>query len=129
GCAERRGGVRGGRSSVRERGRAHDGGSAPGPRAVDRKTGRLARPLAGRGWHTRPDPIPRRGAADLDGGPVRPAFERAARHFDGWFANEADLGRWIGQGAEVQQILSDSGSDGRSGARAVLVAVEIGWIT
>src|SRR6201997_1241101 len=36
-------------------------------------------------------------------GSVRPAFERAARHFDGWFANEADLGRWKQQWGEGQQ--------------------------
>src|SRR5438445_3666452 len=42
-------------------------------------------------------------------GSVRPALERAARHFDGWFANEADLGRWTEQWAEVQQIVHDTG--------------------
>jgi alkanesulfonate monooxygenase SsuD/methylene tetrahydromethanopterin reductase-like flavin-dependent oxidoreductase (luciferase family) len=44
-------------------------------------------------------------------GSVRPALERAARHFDGWFANEADLARWTGQWAEVQQILREAGRD------------------
>src|SRR5215472_5846554 len=40
-------------------------------------------------------------------GSVRPALERAAKHFDGWFANEADLARWRGHWAEVQQILRE----------------------
>src|SRR5262249_34726107 len=44
-------------------------------------------------------------------GSVRPALERAARHFDGWFANEADLARWRAQWAEVQEILRDAGRD------------------
>jgi alkanesulfonate monooxygenase SsuD/methylene tetrahydromethanopterin reductase-like flavin-dependent oxidoreductase (luciferase family) len=44
-------------------------------------------------------------------GSVRPAFERAARHFDGWFANEPDLGRWAQQWREVQQILREAGRD------------------
>jgi alkanesulfonate monooxygenase SsuD/methylene tetrahydromethanopterin reductase-like flavin-dependent oxidoreductase (luciferase family) len=44
-------------------------------------------------------------------GSVRPALERAARHFDGWFANEADLGRWKQQWIEVQQILREAGRD------------------
>ena len=44
-------------------------------------------------------------------GSVRPALERAARHFDGWFANEADLGRWKQQWAEVQQTLREAGRD------------------
>jgi alkanesulfonate monooxygenase SsuD/methylene tetrahydromethanopterin reductase-like flavin-dependent oxidoreductase (luciferase family) len=42
---------------------------------------------------------------------VRAAFERAARHFDGWFANEASLARWTEQWAEVQAILRDAGRD------------------
>ena len=42
-------------------------------------------------------------------GSVRPAIERAARHFDGWFANEADLTRWTEQWAEVKQILRQMG--------------------
>src|SRR5579871_845489 len=42
-------------------------------------------------------------------GSVRPAFERAARHFDGWFANEPDVGRWAGQWREVQEILREAG--------------------
>jgi alkanesulfonate monooxygenase SsuD/methylene tetrahydromethanopterin reductase-like flavin-dependent oxidoreductase (luciferase family) len=44
-------------------------------------------------------------------GSVRAAFERAARHFDGWFANEPDLGRWAEQWREVQQIARDVGRD------------------
>ena len=44
-------------------------------------------------------------------GSVRAAFERAARHFDGWFANEASLARWTEQWAEVQAILRDAGRD------------------
>jgi len=42
-------------------------------------------------------------------GSVRPAFERAARHFDGWFANEASLVRWREQWAEVQSIVGEAG--------------------
>jgi alkanesulfonate monooxygenase SsuD/methylene tetrahydromethanopterin reductase-like flavin-dependent oxidoreductase (luciferase family) len=44
-------------------------------------------------------------------GSVRPAFERAARHFDGWFANEPDLARWSAQWTEIRQILSELGRD------------------
>ncbi len=44
-------------------------------------------------------------------GSVRPALERAARHFDGWFANEPDLARWTAQWREVQQILREAGRD------------------
>jgi alkanesulfonate monooxygenase SsuD/methylene tetrahydromethanopterin reductase-like flavin-dependent oxidoreductase (luciferase family) len=44
-------------------------------------------------------------------GSVRPGLERAARHFDGWFANEADLARWRAQWAEAQQIRHDAGQD------------------
>jgi alkanesulfonate monooxygenase SsuD/methylene tetrahydromethanopterin reductase-like flavin-dependent oxidoreductase (luciferase family) len=44
-------------------------------------------------------------------GSVRAAFQRAARHFDGWFANEPDLGRWAEQWREVQQIARDVGRD------------------
>ncbi|HTV45113.1 MAG TPA: LLM class flavin-dependent oxidoreductase [Stellaceae bacterium] len=44
-------------------------------------------------------------------GSVRPALERAARHFDGWFANEPDLARWTAQWHEVQQILHELGRD------------------
>jgi alkanesulfonate monooxygenase SsuD/methylene tetrahydromethanopterin reductase-like flavin-dependent oxidoreductase (luciferase family) len=44
-------------------------------------------------------------------GSVRAAFERAARHFDGWFANEPDLARWSSQWQEVQQIVREVGRD------------------
>ena len=44
-------------------------------------------------------------------GSVRPAFERAARHFDGWFANEASLARWSEQWGEVRTILQEAGRD------------------
>src|SRR6516165_4694998 len=44
-------------------------------------------------------------------GSVRPAFERAARHFDGWFANEASLARWTEQWAEVRAIVREAGRD------------------
>ena len=44
-------------------------------------------------------------------GSVRPAFERAARHFDGWFANEASLARWSEQWGEVKAIVQDAGRD------------------
>ena len=54
-------------------------------------------------------------------GSVRPALERAARHFDGWFANEASLARWTEQWGEVQAILREAGRDAgklrRSGLR------------
>jgi alkanesulfonate monooxygenase SsuD/methylene tetrahydromethanopterin reductase-like flavin-dependent oxidoreductase (luciferase family) len=44
-------------------------------------------------------------------GSVRPALERAARHFDGWFANEPDLERWTAQWTEVRQIRREMGHD------------------
>jgi alkanesulfonate monooxygenase SsuD/methylene tetrahydromethanopterin reductase-like flavin-dependent oxidoreductase (luciferase family) len=44
-------------------------------------------------------------------GSVRPAFERAARHFDGWFANEASLARWTEQWGEVRAILGEAGRE------------------
>ena len=58
-------------------------------------------------------------------GSVRPALERAARHFDGWFANEADLGRWKQQWAEVQQILRDAGRDVSQFVAAIYVTLAI----
>jgi alkanesulfonate monooxygenase SsuD/methylene tetrahydromethanopterin reductase-like flavin-dependent oxidoreductase (luciferase family) len=58
-------------------------------------------------------------------GSVRPALERAARHFDGWFANEADLGRWTGQWAEVQQILREAGRDARGFVAAIYMTLAI----
>jgi alkanesulfonate monooxygenase SsuD/methylene tetrahydromethanopterin reductase-like flavin-dependent oxidoreductase (luciferase family) len=44
-------------------------------------------------------------------GSVRAAFERAAKHFDGWFANEPDLARWTAQWHEVRQIVRELGRD------------------
>jgi alkanesulfonate monooxygenase SsuD/methylene tetrahydromethanopterin reductase-like flavin-dependent oxidoreductase (luciferase family) len=44
-------------------------------------------------------------------GSVRPAFDRAARHFDGWFANEASLARWTEQWGAVQAIVREAGRD------------------
>ncbi|HMD66947.1 MAG TPA: LLM class flavin-dependent oxidoreductase [Stellaceae bacterium] len=58
-------------------------------------------------------------------GSVRPALERAARHFDGWFANEADLGRWSRQWAEVQQILREAGRDVAGFIAAIYVTLAI----
>jgi alkanesulfonate monooxygenase SsuD/methylene tetrahydromethanopterin reductase-like flavin-dependent oxidoreductase (luciferase family) len=58
-------------------------------------------------------------------GSVRPALERAARHFDGWFANEADLGRWKQQWAEVQQILREAGRDVGGFVAAIYVTLAI----
>jgi alkanesulfonate monooxygenase SsuD/methylene tetrahydromethanopterin reductase-like flavin-dependent oxidoreductase (luciferase family) len=58
-------------------------------------------------------------------GSVRPALERAARHFDGWFANEADLGRWKQQWAEVQQILREAGRDAGGFVAAIYVTLAI----
>ncbi len=58
-------------------------------------------------------------------GSVRPALERAARHFDGWFANEADLARWRGQWAEVQQLLRDAGRDVSQFVAAIYVTLAI----
>jgi alkanesulfonate monooxygenase SsuD/methylene tetrahydromethanopterin reductase-like flavin-dependent oxidoreductase (luciferase family) len=58
-------------------------------------------------------------------GSVRPALERAARHFDGWFANEADLGRWKQQWAEVQQILGEAGRDAGAFVAAIYVTLAI----
>jgi alkanesulfonate monooxygenase SsuD/methylene tetrahydromethanopterin reductase-like flavin-dependent oxidoreductase (luciferase family) len=58
-------------------------------------------------------------------GSVRPALERAARHFDGWFANEADLARWRGQWAEVQAILRDAGRDAAEFVAAIYLSLAI----
>ncbi len=59
-------------------------------------------------------------------GSVRPALERAAKHFDGWFANEPDLARWRGQWHDVQQLLREAGRDpaGFSNAQYVTVALD-----
>jgi alkanesulfonate monooxygenase SsuD/methylene tetrahydromethanopterin reductase-like flavin-dependent oxidoreductase (luciferase family) len=58
-------------------------------------------------------------------GSVRPALERAARHFDGWFANEASLARWTGQWGEVQSILHDAGRDPSQFVAAVYVTLAL----
>lgn len=58
-------------------------------------------------------------------GSVRPALERAARYFDGWFANEADLGRWTGQWAEVRQILREAGRDAEQFTAAIYTTLAI----
>jgi alkanesulfonate monooxygenase SsuD/methylene tetrahydromethanopterin reductase-like flavin-dependent oxidoreductase (luciferase family) len=58
-------------------------------------------------------------------GSVRPALERAARHFDGWFANEADLVRWKQQWGEVQQILREAGRDVSGFVAAIYVTLAI----
>ncbi len=59
-------------------------------------------------------------------GSVRPAFERAARHFDGWFANEPDLARWTQQWREVQEILRAIGREptGFAAANYVTLALD-----
>jgi alkanesulfonate monooxygenase SsuD/methylene tetrahydromethanopterin reductase-like flavin-dependent oxidoreductase (luciferase family) len=58
-------------------------------------------------------------------GSVGPALERAARHFDGWFANEADLARWRGQWAEVRQILDEAGRDTSQFVAAIYTTLAI----
>ncbi|MBO0737267.1 MAG: LLM class flavin-dependent oxidoreductase [Alphaproteobacteria bacterium] len=58
-------------------------------------------------------------------GSVRPALERAARHFDGWFANEADLARWSRQWAEVKEILRETGRDATRFVAAIYVTLAI----
>ncbi|MBV9198830.1 MAG: LLM class flavin-dependent oxidoreductase [Alphaproteobacteria bacterium] len=72
-------------------------------------------------------PIPYRagGPPIWMAGSVRPALERAARYFDGWFANEADLARWTAQWAEVQQILRDAGRDRSQFVAAIYVTLAI----
>jgi alkanesulfonate monooxygenase SsuD/methylene tetrahydromethanopterin reductase-like flavin-dependent oxidoreductase (luciferase family) len=44
-------------------------------------------------------------------GSVPADFERAARHFDGWFAIEPDLTRWTQQWREVRAIALEAGRD------------------
>ena len=66
-----------------------------------------------------------RRAADLDGGVGAARARAGGRHFDGWFANEADLGRWTGQWAEVQQILSEAGRDPGQFVAAIYVTLAI----
>jgi alkanesulfonate monooxygenase SsuD/methylene tetrahydromethanopterin reductase-like flavin-dependent oxidoreductase (luciferase family) len=59
-------------------------------------------------------------------GSVRAAFERAARHFDGWFANEPEVARWAEQWLEVRQILGAAGRDpaGFAAANYVTLALD-----
>jgi alkanesulfonate monooxygenase SsuD/methylene tetrahydromethanopterin reductase-like flavin-dependent oxidoreductase (luciferase family) len=58
-------------------------------------------------------------------GSVRPALERAARHFDGWFAIEPDLARWRQQWDEVQAVLRSAGRDAGAFVAAVYVTLAI----
>ena len=58
-------------------------------------------------------------------GSVRPAFERAARHFDGWFANEASLARWSEQWGEVKAIVREAGRDAESFVAAMYLTLAI----
>jgi alkanesulfonate monooxygenase SsuD/methylene tetrahydromethanopterin reductase-like flavin-dependent oxidoreductase (luciferase family) len=58
-------------------------------------------------------------------GSVHPAFERAARNFDGWFANEPDVARWTAQWREVQQIVREVGRDPARFAAANYVTVAL----
>jgi alkanesulfonate monooxygenase SsuD/methylene tetrahydromethanopterin reductase-like flavin-dependent oxidoreductase (luciferase family) len=58
-------------------------------------------------------------------GSVRAAFERAANHFDGWFANEPDLARWTAQWSEVQQVVRDAGRDPNGFAAANYVTLAL----
>ncbi len=58
-------------------------------------------------------------------GSVRPAFERAARYFDGWFANEASLARWSEQWAEVKAIVQEAGRDADNFVAAMYLTLAI----
>ncbi len=58
-------------------------------------------------------------------GSVRAAFERAAKHFDGWFANEPDLARWTAQWHEVRQIVREVGRDPSQFAAANYVTLAL----
>ena len=58
-------------------------------------------------------------------GSVRAAFERAAKHFDGWFANEPDLARWTAQWHEVRQIVREIGRDPSQFAAANYVTLAL----
>jgi alkanesulfonate monooxygenase SsuD/methylene tetrahydromethanopterin reductase-like flavin-dependent oxidoreductase (luciferase family) len=58
-------------------------------------------------------------------GSVRPALERAARHFDGWFAIEPDLARWRRQWDEVQAIIQSAWRDADKFVAAVYVTLAI----
>jgi alkanesulfonate monooxygenase SsuD/methylene tetrahydromethanopterin reductase-like flavin-dependent oxidoreductase (luciferase family) len=58
-------------------------------------------------------------------GSVRPALERAGRHFDGWFANEADFDRWREQLDEVREIVRVAGRDPAGFVAAIYVTLFI----
>jgi alkanesulfonate monooxygenase SsuD/methylene tetrahydromethanopterin reductase-like flavin-dependent oxidoreductase (luciferase family) len=58
-------------------------------------------------------------------GSVRPAFERAGKHFDGWFANEASLARWSEQWAEVQAVVREAGRDVSTFEAAVYLTLAV----
>jgi alkanesulfonate monooxygenase SsuD/methylene tetrahydromethanopterin reductase-like flavin-dependent oxidoreductase (luciferase family) len=58
-------------------------------------------------------------------GSVDAALQRAARHFDGWFANEADLGRWRRQWQAVQQMVRDAGRDPGAFTAAVYLTLAL----
>jgi alkanesulfonate monooxygenase SsuD/methylene tetrahydromethanopterin reductase-like flavin-dependent oxidoreductase (luciferase family) len=58
-------------------------------------------------------------------GSVDAALQRAARHFDGWFANEADLERWRRQWQTVQQAVSDAGRDPGAFTAAVYLTLAL----
>jgi alkanesulfonate monooxygenase SsuD/methylene tetrahydromethanopterin reductase-like flavin-dependent oxidoreductase (luciferase family) len=58
-------------------------------------------------------------------GSVRPALERAARHFDGWFAIEPDLVRWGEQWTEVRATVLQAGRDPGKFVAAVYVTLTI----
>ena len=58
-------------------------------------------------------------------GSVRPALERAARHFDGWFAIEPSLARWTEQWNEVQAVVRGAGRDVSQFVAAVYVTLAI----
>jgi alkanesulfonate monooxygenase SsuD/methylene tetrahydromethanopterin reductase-like flavin-dependent oxidoreductase (luciferase family) len=58
-------------------------------------------------------------------GSVRPALERAGKHFDGWFANEASLARWSEQWAEVQAVVREAGRDVRKFVAAIYLTLAV----
>jgi alkanesulfonate monooxygenase SsuD/methylene tetrahydromethanopterin reductase-like flavin-dependent oxidoreductase (luciferase family) len=58
-------------------------------------------------------------------GSVRPALERAARHFDGWFSIEPNLAHWRQQWDEVQAVLSGAGRDAGAFVAAVYMTLAI----
>jgi alkanesulfonate monooxygenase SsuD/methylene tetrahydromethanopterin reductase-like flavin-dependent oxidoreductase (luciferase family) len=58
-------------------------------------------------------------------GSVRPALERAARHFDGWFSIEPDLAHWRKQWGEVLAVLRGAGRDAGAFVAAVYMTLVI----